>query len=414
MMKVCTLSNAFSLEKAVPPKKIGGAEACAERISRYLAQNGREVIIITQRPYQGLRSLFPQVEIQENLKVYSFYPLNIFSIYNTHKKSCLAKALWRIIDLFNPLPAVFAWMIILREKPDIIHNHILHGFSQFLLLRLIKATGIPLVQSLHSYGFFCLRCDLLRHNGKACAELPFPCNYFAKISAALIDSIPAIVISPSRFCLELYEGLRFFPYSRKIVLANGIEAYAQNPHAQKSALEGRINILYAGRLVKIKGVDVLIKAFGQIKDDGLRLYIVGEGYFKPELQRLAAGDTRIRFCGKISWHKLKEIYCQSDITVVPSIYFEILGNVILESMASGTPVIASRIGGMPELIQDGYNGCLFEPGNIEELKGTIERLACDPAKLKTMGGNAFASSKKYLISDHILELEKLYAQTKTA
>ncbi|MCU0666410.1 MAG: glycosyltransferase family 4 protein [Candidatus Omnitrophica bacterium] len=409
-MKICTITNAFTPEKTTAPAKIGGAETCAERISRGLLEKGYNVIVITQRPYQGLSSLLPKLTIQEGLRVYSFYPLNIFSIYSTHQKSLIAKGLWRIIDLINPLPAIFAWLIVQKEKPDIIHNHILHGFSPFFLLRLLKSTKIPIVQSLHSYGYLCLRCDFLRSNGKICQNPPVLCRMFIALSRILIQKTISTVISPSEFCLKLYRDHGFFNNTVCRVLPNGIDTDPENPHQKIN--DNLFRILYAGRLVKIKGVHILIKAFRNITSPNARLNIVGEGFFERDLRALAGNDQRIAFLGKIPWIELKKRYQESDVTVMPSIYYEILGNVVLESAAAGTPVIGSRIGGISELIKDGFNGYLVPPDDTEQLHEKIEKLISNPRLKEKMSENAFLDSQKYSIQNHVSDIEKIYLSLK--
>ena len=405
------ITNAFCLEKLTPPEKIGGAEVCVERISRHLLENGHSVVVITQSPFGGLRSLYPKLELKEGVKIYSFYPLNIFSIYYTHKKSLISKAAWRMIDLINPLPAIFIRNILKRENPNIIHSHILHGFSPFFLFRFIKGTKIPLIQTLHSYGFICLKCDFFRQSGKICIKIPTVCKIFINISSFILDSIPKVLISPSKFCLNLYENNRFFPKSMKIVVPNGVELYTENPHKREFLKDGKLNILCAGRLVKIKGVDTLINAVKRMSSNNIKLHIIGEGFWEDNLKKLAGNDRRISFVGKVPWVKLKELYTICDITVLPSIYYEILGNVVLESMASGTPVIASRIGGIVELVQDGFNGYLFEPGDGDSLKKILEDILQNPSKLIVLGENAYNFTKRFNIKQHVVELAKIYENT---
>src|SRR3989338_1645682 len=172
-MKICLISHAY------PPEKLGGAEVYAERIAAALAHKGHRVTVITQAPFRGITSLLPKKYTKNGISFYSFYPLNIFSIYQAHKKPLLAKALWRAIDLINPLPALLVQGILKKERPDIIHTQIIHGFSPLFLFRAIKKIKITLVQTIHSYGFLCFRCDLLRPSGRVCRRLPFFCRGFA-------------------------------------------------------------------------------------------------------------------------------------------------------------------------------------------------------------------------------------------
>ena len=96
--------------------------------------------------------------------------------------------------------------------------------------------------------------------------------------------------------------------------------------------------------------------------------------------------------------------------MVPSIWYDIAHGVICESFNYGIPVIGSRIGGIPELIEDGYNGYLFEAGNEQELKNALDRLINNPQELKRLETGAFESRKKYDIEDHINHLETLFKE----
>jgi glycosyltransferase involved in cell wall biosynthesis len=402
-MKICMISHAF------PPEKLGGAEVYARRISRALARQGHKVIVITQRPFAGVSSLFPRAETRDGLVFYRFYPWNIFSIYSAQKRPAALKALWRLIDLVNPIPALCACRILRKERPDIVHAHITHGFSALILLRLIKKLRIPLVQTIHSYGLFCLRCDLLRPSGKLCRRLPLFCRAFAKIAGAIANKAVYLAISPSQFCLAQHLNNGLFTYIKKAVLPNPVEMPESMPQKRP---QGVFSVLFAGRLTKNKGAHILIEAFQMLAAPQARLIIAGEGPRGNKLRRQAKNDPRISFVGKLAEQGLFALYARSSITVVPSLYYEPFGNVIIESFAAGTPVLASRIGGMPEIAQDGFNGHLFTPGKVDELKALLERLMREPEQLKILGKNAFACAQNYSLEKHVAALEKIYLGAK--
>lgn len=405
-MKICLISHAY------PPEKLGGAEVYAERIAAALAHKGHRVTVITQAPFRGITSLLPKKYTKNGISFYSFYPLNIFSIYQAHKKPLLAKALWRAIDLINPLPALLVQGILKKERPDIIHTQIIHGFSPLFLFRAIKKIKIPLVQTIHSYGFLCFRCDLLRPSGRVCRRLPFFCRVFARISAAAIGGIPQAVISPSKFCLLLHAEQGFFSQAKKIVLANGVALSDTLKENHNTISRREFRIIFAGRLAKNKGAQVLIGAFRKLAAPQAKLIIAGEGNWENKLRRLCQGDKRIVFTGKLSAEEMRSLYASASLTVVPSLYYEPFGNCIIESLAAGVPVIASRIGGIPELIQEGSNGYLFEPGDRPGLKKLLERIILNPQQLEALSQNAFLSSRQYDLTKHIGELEKIYAEAK--
>jgi glycosyltransferase involved in cell wall biosynthesis len=133
-------------------------------------------------------------------------------------------------------------------------------------------------------------------------------------------------------------------------------------------------ICFVGSLVQRKGIDTSIKAFKTIPRADTHLLIVGDGPFKDDLITMAKGDERIEFLG---YRKNGVEYIKaSDLFVLPSLY-EGLPNVIIEAMIVGTPVIASNVSGIPELIEDGVNGLLVPPNNHEELKVAILKLLDD-------------------------------------
>ena len=171
-----------------------------------------------------------------------------------------------------------------------------------------------------------------------------------------------------------------------------------------------INILYTGGLTKHKGVHILINAFKQLKQENVRLHVVGKGFDMDEMKKLAGGDLRIIFHGFVSNKDLSTLRDTANISVVPSIWYDIAHGVICESFNYGIPVIGSRIGGIPELIEDGYNGYLFEAGNEQELKNALDRLINNPQELKRLETGAFESRKKYDIEDHINHLETLFKE----
>jgi spore coat protein SA len=149
------------------------------------------------------------------------------------------------------------------------------------------------------------------------------------------------------------------------------------------------HILYVGRLTPIKGVHVLITAFREIlvRHPAARLVIAGSSFFEgatrtpyeAELAELAAPvGNAITFTGYLPHASLKYLYCACDVVVVPSLWEEPFGLVVVEAMASGTCVVASSVGGLPEIITDRQTGLLAPPGDARALADCVSRLLGDP------------------------------------
>ena len=147
-------------------------------------------------------------------------------------------------------------------------------------------------------------------------------------------------------------------------------------------------ILYFGRLSPEKGVNFLINSMKTLKH--IQLIIIGRGdvTYEKILREQARNMENIKFLGFMDGTSLKKIINNSRFTILPSLWFEVFGLSLLESFASGKTVIASNIGGIPEIVKDGFNGLLFEPGNIKDCAEKINKLWNNPSLCREMGKNA--------------------------
>jgi glycosyltransferase involved in cell wall biosynthesis len=191
------------------------------------------------------------------------------------------------------------------------------------------------------------------------------------------------------------------PLARTNVIYGGADPdrFAPDPSARR---EG---VLFVGRLTPHKGVDHLIASL----PSGARLRIAGsEGHDPlpperdyPQLLRSLSAGRDVQFLGPVSDADLPALYRQALVLVLPSVertcygrsiaVSELLGLVVLEAMASGTPVVASRLGGLPEIVQHGETGFLVTPGNTGELRERVEQILTDPALAARLGAAARAS-----------------------
>lgn len=189
-----------------------------------------------------------------------------------------------------------------------------------------------------------------------------------------------------------------FPAARTRIIHGGVDPHRYWPDPAAP----RDGVLFVGRLTPHKGVDVLIRALPAHAD----LTVVGSaGHDRelperdyPELLRRLAAGRRVRFAGAIGDAELADLYRRALVLVLPSVertcygrriaVSELLGLVALEAMASGTPVIASRVGGLPEVVEDGETGFLVEPGDVAALRHRIQTLLDDRALASRMGAQA--------------------------
>jgi glycosyltransferase involved in cell wall biosynthesis len=270
-------------------------------------------------------------------------------------------------------------------KPDIVHLNNIHSQLSPVLAQIAHEHKIPVVWTLHDYKLLCPRYDCMR-DGKSC-ELCFSDKHnvvrYKCIKNSLVASLlsyaesiawhknnigrfTSLFICPSVFMFDnmLRGG---FKAEQLTTLSNFINNEKLN--GIQNAKEDYY--CYIGRLSSEKGVETLLKAAIELPYYVLK--IIGTG---PLDQKLKAkyGRGHIEFLGYKNWDILKPVLEGSKCMVVPSECYENNPLSVLESLCLGTPVIGAKIGGIPELIDPGVNGLLFESGNVVDLQDKISFL----------------------------------------
>jgi glycosyltransferase involved in cell wall biosynthesis len=188
------------------------------------------------------------------------------------------------------------------------------------------------------------------------------------------------IITPSHFYKEkLVEW--GWPDDKLVYIPNYIDSSIFDPNYEPGNY-----YLYFGRLTKQKGVSTLIEAARKQK---CRLLIAGTGPEEESLRAQAAGDNFIEFLGYCQGDHLHQLIRNARAVVLPSEWYENAPISLLEAYASGKPVIGAKIGGIPELIEDGVTGMIFESADIDSLQECLEKLETMPGdEIKKMGMNA--------------------------
>ena len=192
--------------------------------------------------------------------------------------------------------------------------------------------------------------------------------------------------------------------AKLIVVPNGISI----PPPREGMGQG---VLYVGRLIKSKGVDLLLDAMRDCP--GERLTIVGDGPERRALEEHARGNPNVTFTGMVDTAEVDRYLAGAGVLVLPSLE-EGLPNVVLEAMALGVPVIATRIGGIPDLIAHGETGWLIEPGKATTIADGIRRLMADAPLRARIASNGRAAVRPYewpraveTIESRLLELKSI-------
>ena len=309
-------------------------------------------------------------------------------------------------------------------RPDVVHALNLYHHLSPSVLPPATERGIPIVQTLNDYklicpnyllyteGAPCTRCRDRRYSQAVrhrCLHGSLAWSALAAVEMTLHKRFQVYerrvtrFIAPTRFVRETMEAFGI-PPAQLVELPYFLfpEDYPEAPAGDDGYCA------YVGRLVEGKGLPTLLRAMR--KAPRAQLLVVGEGPARPELERLAAslGLANVRFTGYLAGPALRAALQGARFTVLPSEWYEVFGQSVVESLAVGRPVIGARIGGIPEALQEGEDGLLFPPGDADALADSVRRLWDDPALAQAMGRRGRARVTRELGPDgHAVRLYAL-------
>jgi glycosyltransferase involved in cell wall biosynthesis len=330
-------------------------------------------------------------------------------------------------------PAASGLATVLDEfRPDVVHLHNIYHQLSPSILRPIAERDVPAVMTLHDYKLVCPTYLMLDH-GKLCdacvgghfsQAVRRRCKDGSLTQSLLLASEVAlhhrlgaygpirVFVCPSRFMLDTMrrggvypDRLRHLPHFAHVGSA---------PAAQSTTTEPVV--LFAGRLSEEKGPDVIVRAAARLPE-GLRVEIAGDGPRRAELERLAAdvAPGRVHFHGRLPKDQLDARLAACRVVVVPSRCHENQPMSILEAYGFGTPVVASRLGGIPELVVEGTTGLLVEPDDPAALAAAVAEIAEAPERAAGMGRAGRALVEERFTPDiHLAGLDRLYQEAGAA
>ncbi|MFA5029266.1 MAG: glycosyltransferase family 4 protein [Patescibacteria group bacterium] len=374
----------------------GGAEAYLFNLSRLLTGHGHEIIYFSQKNPKNINSGQEKYFLTD-------WELGRFSLRSAMK---IPRMFWSLSARRK------ISRLIKADRPQIVHLHNIYHQLSPSILPVLKQAGLPIVMTVHDFKLvkpdYTLRADNkpTKHKNSSLIawilKLEFNFHKLLKIYQNNID----LFIAPSQFVKDQLLKANF--KKEKIqILPHFIDlkSYPAQP------LPAEDYLLFFGRLDESKGVDLLIRALKEIPD--IKLKIAGGGPQEDELKALAAESGlagRIQFVGRKTGTELTKLIARSLFTVFPSRVHETFGLSILESYGCFKPVVAARVGAVPEIVSED-TGLLFEPDNPTALKNAIMELAGDREKIKKLGLKARElAATKYNPQQHYQALSAIYSQ----
>jgi glycosyltransferase involved in cell wall biosynthesis len=323
--------------------------------------------------------------------------------------------------------------LIAEEHPDLVHAHNLWMRLSPLPLAAAAEAGVPVVMTAHDYAWICPRKWMITADDRPCVV-----GFGARCAVAgCRGSKEGAVWVPYNALRWLKTGWqrrmlvrwvdRFISPSRHLAgwmeRSLGVAPVLHIPNfalppgtGVRVAVDRPSSLLFAGRLSREKGVELLLEAVAEVVNlrRKVELVIAGDGPRRAALERMTselAIDGVVDFVGSVGPDRLSRLYASSALVVLPTLWMENCPVSVLEAFAHGRAVVATRIGGVPELVVDGVTGALFERGDVHGLARRLTELLDEPELVSAMGRRAAeAWAAEYTVERHCARLRDLYTE----
>lgn len=308
-----------------------------------------------------------------------------------------------------------------RHRPDVVHVHNTFAAASPSVYHAAADATVPVVQTLHNYRFVCPAGTAFR-NGGPCTDcvgrvLPWPGVVHACVRGSRPQSgVAAATLAMHRAIGTFRRGIDMFvalsTFQRQLMIDGGlpadrIQVVPNFLEPDPGAGDGqRSGIIFIGRLAEEKGIATLLSAAELVPG---AVSVAGDGPLAP-LVRGAAAAGHVTYLGSLGAGEVANQLRGAIALAVPSIWFEGFPMVVVEAYAAGTPVVASRIGSLAAVVEDGVTGLHATPGDAAQLAERLAWAIAHPADLGRMGASARRLyDRSYRGAAHLTALLEIYA-----
>jgi glycosyltransferase involved in cell wall biosynthesis len=402
-MRILLLSDLY-------PPIIGGLERHVQTLGRSLARRGHEVTVATLW-HEGL----PEEEVVEGVAIHRVHGL--FQRFAGAFEDPARRYAPPVPD-----PGVVSALrrIVHDTRPDIVHAHnwMVHSY-----LPLKPLSGARLILSLHDYSLVCAKKSLMFREGVCSGPAPRKCLRCASQHYGGGKG-PAIAIANAGMTFIEQSAVDLYvPVSQSVadgnelarrglrheVIPNFVPDDVASINAAAHPIRAELPeeyLLFVGALGRHKGIEVVLDAHARLPD-APPLVLLGARW--PDTPSTFPPNTLV--LQDVPHDAVMAAMAGSLAVLVPSIYPDACPTVAMEAMASGRPVIASRIGGLPDLVADNETGLLVQAGDVDALCSAMGRLIGDPGLRRNMGDAAVEKVRAFTVSAVVERLEAAYART---
>lgn len=378
------------------PDIIGGAEVSVQKLAEGLVKKGHDVYVLSS----GNRNK----EIINGVNIITL-PFNNFGKNN----KVIKKVSFKVFSIRNNLLNEEIREIISSINPDIVHCNNLYNISS-CIWKVITEFNIPIVQTLRDYFFICHKSTLLC-NKKTCANNKITCLAYQSIMRKRFKNITYFT-APSKYTMEKFLELNMFSRDKSKVIYNAIDRskYTNNEIIQYrlEKNEKKVKFCFLGSLAEHKGIKLLVDI---VKDTNIELNIAGDGTLKKYIEDIEKNNKNIKYYGKLSEVEVEKFLLESDVLIVPSLWNEPFGRVVIDAYKFGLPVIVSNMGGLPEIVDNYKTGLIYEANDEFMLKECINKMS-DRIYIKRMISDCVNKVEEFSIKNQIKQFEDLYKEAK--
>jgi glycosyltransferase involved in cell wall biosynthesis len=308
-----------------------------------------------------------------------------------------------------------------QVNPEVVHIHNLFMVITPSIIDSCWERGIPVVMTLHNYRllspnalfFHAGRLDTKSLNGSAYHCCLHRCYHNSFLLTAMVarmieyhrkrntwNTRVSSFIVPTEFSKQKFIEAGFHE-SKLAVKPNFL--IQQTDRTQEAQRENVY--LFVGRLSEEKGIRFLLESWRGMNQ---KLRIIGDGPLKNLVEEEARRNRNLEYFGFLPRTEILGYLCKAAALIFPSLWYEVFPMIILESFSAGTPVVCSRIGGLPEIVLDRYNGLLFDPGEPQSLKDAVRLFDADGQLQGILSNHAKTSIEKYSAEKNYELLAQIY------
>jgi glycosyltransferase involved in cell wall biosynthesis len=377
----------------------GGAELSALNLAFGLAGRGHEVHFLADGSTSSSPPEAPDGElIQFHYKTFPRpYPIG-------PQANPFLKALWHLHDLANSNNTKIFGEVCRKISPDIIVLHAIDGIG-LNVWRWIRKADIPCIQVLHDYAIVCLNKSRFR-NGRQCRGLCLACRAQKTIRMSWLDRAEHFAfVSPSRAVMKEVEHYVDLSRWRKLIIPNPNHFLVKK---RTWSIDRKPRLLYVGRLDPSKGIDRVLRcALEAHKKIEFDADVLGSGPSEEYLRKTYGNSSWIRFHGRVDQEYIAHYMSEATALLVPSLWLENFPGVAVHALFAGLPVIASDIGGLPEIIDDRITGLLVPPRNEDAWTAAIVNVVENKSQISIWSTACLAAAQRFDATRALDEYERL-------